>query len=259
MKAFLIASLSIAVAASPAAAQYDDHYTEPRNAVVDATGARVIRIVARAGELRVEGKPGATQVQVRGTARASSERLLAEIKLVAERRGDIVVVEADIPNRSGWRSLNDAYRGLDLVIDVPQGAALEVEDSSGDLEIRKVGAVELDDSSGGIELYDIEGALRVHDSSGEIRIEGVKGNVVLRDSSGDIDVRHVTGSVTIENDSSGEIELADVSGTIHVERDSSGGIRVADVGGDFIVDRDGSGDIDMRNVKGAVRIPAHRR
>jgi putative adhesin len=259
MRAFVIASLSLGVVASRAAAQHDGDYTEPRNAVVDAKGARVIRIVARAGELRVEGKPGATQVQVRGTARASSERLLADIKLIAERRGDTVVIEADIPHRGGWRALNDAYRGLDLVIDVPQGAALEVEDSSGDLEIRKVGALDLDDSSGSIELHDIEGAVRVDDSSGEVRIEGVKGDVRLRDSSGGIEVRHVTGSVTVENDSSGEIEMADVSGTIHVERDSSGGIHVADVGGDFIVDRDGSGDIDMRNVKGTVRIPGRRR
>jgi hypothetical protein len=259
MKIILLASISLVGFTSRGAAQYGSESTGPRNAVVDAAGARMVRVTARAGDLRVEGKPGMAQVQVRGTARASSDRLLAEIKLIAERRGDVVVIEADIPDRSSWRRMGDMYRGLDLIIEVPEGIALEVEDSSGDLEIRKVGALDLSDSSGNIELYDIGGALRVDDSSGDVRIEGVKGDVRLSDSSGDLDVRHVVGSVTVENDSSGEIDVVDVSGTIHVERDSSGGIRVADVGGDFIVDRDGSGEIDMRNVKGTVRVPAHRR
>lgn len=256
MKLLLLASMTIMATASPAAAQYGSENSEPRNATVDAAGARTVRILARAGELRVEGKAGLAQVQVRGTARASNSRLLAGIKLIAERRGDVVVIEADIPEHSSWRG--DSYRGLDLIIDVPRGIALEVDDSSGDLEIRNVGALDLSDSSGNIELYDIGGALRVDDSSGGVRIEGVKGDVRLSDSSGELDVRHVVGSVTVENDSSGEIVMEDVSGTIHIERDSSGSIRVADVGGDFIVDRDGSGDINSRNVKGAVRIPSRR-
>ena len=66
-------------------------YTAPRNAAVDAAGAKTVEVDAAAGILRVEGKPGLRQVQVTGTARASSQNLLNEIKLIAERRGDLVL------------------------------------------------------------------------------------------------------------------------------------------------------------------------
>src|SRR5215208_51075 len=77
----------------------DDRYTAPRNATVDARGATVVRIEAAAGILRVEGKRGLGEVRVRATARASRERDLDEIQLVAERRGDAVEIRAVIPER----------------------------------------------------------------------------------------------------------------------------------------------------------------
>lgn len=45
-------------------------YESPRNAVVNAVGARVISIDAGAGFLHVNGRPGLTQVRVTGVARA---------------------------------------------------------------------------------------------------------------------------------------------------------------------------------------------
>ena len=57
---------------STAHAQWSSPYTEPRNAVVDAAGAKSVEVEAGAGTLRVEGKPGLRQVQVTGTARSSS-------------------------------------------------------------------------------------------------------------------------------------------------------------------------------------------
>ena len=73
---------------SAAHAQWSSAYTAPRNAVVDAAGAKGIEVEAAAGSLRVEGKPGLRQVRVTGTARASSQQLLNDINLIAERRGD---------------------------------------------------------------------------------------------------------------------------------------------------------------------------
>ena len=73
---------------SAAHAQYSSNaYTAPRNAVVDAAGAKRVEVEAGAGSLRVEGKAGLRQVQVTGTARSSSQQFLSQIKLIAERRG----------------------------------------------------------------------------------------------------------------------------------------------------------------------------
>lgn len=219
-------------------------YDEPRNATVPASGATVVKIDARAGLLRVTGRADISEVRVRGTARASSKSLLADIKLEAERHGDEVTVRAVMPDRDdccGWN--REAL--LDLIIEIPAKLAVDIDDTSGDLTVESVAAkVRIDDSSGNI---------RVRDS----------GDVWIRDTSGGIDVRGVKGSVDIDEDSSGEIEVYDVTGSVHVGRDSSGSIDVSRVGGDFVVDRDGSGSIDYDDVKGKVDIPRkdryHRR
>ena len=230
------------LAALPAVALAQD-YDAPRNETLNAAGATVLKVDARAGTLRITGRPEITEVRVRGTARASSRGLLDEITLEATRNGAEIQVRAVMPESrssgrdSGW---NDQAM-LDLVLEVPASLALEIEDTSGDIVVEGVAAkVRIDDNSGGIRVRDV-GDLWISDSSGEIEIRGVK------------------GSVEIDDDSSGEIEVYDVTGSVHVRRDSSGSIDVSRVGGDFTVGRDGSGSIDYADIKGKIDIPRRRR
>jgi hypothetical protein len=212
-------------------------YDEPRNATVNADGATLVKVDARAGQLRVTGRTDLTEVRVRGTARASSRSLLADIKVEAVRNGNEVTVRAILPEaRDCCNWDNEAL--LDLVIEVPAKLALDVDDTSGDMTIESVDA-----------------KIRIEDTSGGIRVRDAGGDVWISDSSGGIDVRGVKGSVDIDEDTSGEIEVYDVTGSVHVGRDSSGSIDVSRVGGDFGVDHDGSGSIDYDGVKGRVDIP----
>jgi DUF4097 and DUF4098 domain-containing protein YvlB len=241
---------------STAYAQSYGDYTAPRNAVVDAAGARMVEVEAAAGSLRIEGKAGLRQVQVTGTARSSSQRFLSEIRLIAERRGDVVFIKADIPDHeSGFRDNWSA--ALDLVIQVPQGINAEVSDGSGEAKVLNVGALEASDGSGD---FSVEGASSVHitDGSGNLRIENVGGDVTVSDGSGEIDVRNVTGSFTVETDGSGSIIATDVRGSVIVENDGSGEIEVNKVGRDFRVENKGSGGIDYTAVSGQVNIPDRR-
>jgi hypothetical protein len=234
-----------------------DDYTSPRNADVDARGARSVRIDAASGFLRVEGRKDIDQVRVRGTARASRKGWLDDIKLIAERRGDEVYIKADIPeNDRGLFSMRgDWQAGLDLTIEVPVSLALDVDDGSGEAEFNNTGAVTLEDGSGEITIRNAHGNVSVSDGSGGITIEGVEGSVRVDDGSGEIRVRNVTGDFTVGSDGSGEIDVSNISGTMRVETDGSGNIDVDRIGGDFIVDRDGSGSIRYESVKGSVRIP----
>lgn len=243
---------------STAHAQSYGDYTAPRNAVVDAAGARMVEVEAAAGSLRIEGKAGLRQVQVTGTARSSSQRFLSEIKLIAERRGDVVFIKADIPDdESGFRDRDNWSAALDLVIQVPQGINAEVSDGSGEAKVLNVGALEASDGSGD---FSVEGASSVHitDGSGNLRIENVGGDVTVSDGSGEIDVRNVTGSFTVETDGSGSIIATDVRGSVIVENDGSGEIEVNKVGRDFRVENKGSGSIDYTAVSGQVNIPDRR-
>lgn len=245
-----------------AAAQNSGDFTAPRNAVVNAAGARVIRVEAGAGFLNINGRTGISEVRVHGVATASSRRLLDQIRLIAERRGDEVFIKVDVPdqNRSFWDFVHGDYRqALDLTIDVPITVPLDVADGSGEAKIKGTGAVKLSDGSGDLELSGITGNVHVTDGSGNIVIAGVDGNVDVDDGSGNIDANNVTGNFTVGTDGSGNIDVSGVSGTMRVEDDGSGEIHVNRVGGDFIVSEKGSGTIDYETVKGSVNIPERKR
>jgi hypothetical protein len=238
MKKQLVSLALTAIISAPAFAQ---DYDAPRDATVNASGATMLRIDARAGNLRVTGRADITEVRVRGTARASSKGMLEDIKLEAVRTGNEIHVRADIPEQrnNSWRWNEQAL--LDLVLEVPTTLPLDIEDTSGDITVESVAA-----------------KVRIDDNSGNIRVRET-GDIWITDSSGGIDIRNVKGSVDIDEDSSGEIEVYDVTGSVHIGRDSSGGIDVSRVGGDFIVERDGSGSIDYDGVKGKVDIPSKDR
>ncbi|MFL5601114.1 MAG: hypothetical protein ACJ78I_12035 [Gemmatimonadaceae bacterium] len=252
--AFAAAPFLIGTAAH---AQRSSAYTAPRNAVVDAAGAKSVAVEAAAGSLRVEGKPGLRQVQVTGTARASSQQILSRIKLIAERRGDLVFIKADIPEHDD--DYYDNYSaGLDLVIEVPQGIDADISDGSGDARILNVGALEAQDGSGELRI-DGAASVRVTDGSGSLTIENIRGDVTVNDGSGEIDVRNVGGSFNVQSDGSGSISATDVRGSVIVESDGSGSIDVSKIGKDFRVDSKGSGDIGYMDVVGRVDIPERHR
>lgn len=255
---FILKSAVIIAAIVPAVsnAQWNnDAYTSPRNATVNASGARRIQIDASAGFLKVSGGPSA-EVKIVGVARASRQNLLSEIKLVAERRGEVVYIKADIEDRNSYGDWGDNnYRALDMTIEVPSQIPLEIEDGSGEIEITGTAGVDLTDGSGSIDMSNIGGPVEIKDGSGEIQLRNIRGNINIDDGSGEIVARGVTGNLTIDDDGSGSIEAYDVTGSFVVRNDGSGSIKADGIGADFDVRSKGSGSVDYYNVKGTVRIP----
>jgi hypothetical protein len=229
---------------------------EPRNASVEAAGASTVLIHARAGSLRVSGRPGTDEVVVTGTACVSDRNLLGDVRLVAARRGDTVHVEVQMSDQDSW-GWGRRHASLNLVVEVPEGLAVDVRDTSGDATLSGLASLRVEDSSGDLEVRQVKGDVTVADSSGGLVVEEVGGAVRLRDSSGEIRIRNV-GSLVIDSDGSGGIDVRGVKGNVLVRDDGSGGIDVDDVGGDFTVDDDGSGGIRHAGVKGRVRVPGRR-
>ncbi len=245
----------------PRGAAAQSEFRSPRNADVDARGARSIRVEAGAGLLRVEGRAGIAQVRVRGTAHASQRAWLDEIRLVAERRGTDVFIKAEIPDRNGslWNTFGNHVRALDLVIEVPTTVPLSVVDGSGESKFIGTGSIDLEDGSGDVEIRGAKGTVRVNDGSGNVVLSGIEGDVSLGDGSGNIDARNITGNFTIVEDSSGDIAVTGVGGTMRVRDDGSGDIDVDRIAGDFVVDHDGGGSIRYNTVTGSVSIPDRKR
>jgi DUF4097 and DUF4098 domain-containing protein YvlB len=248
-----------------------------RNAQLDAKGATKAVIAAGAGELKVKGEPGRTQLQADGQACASSKPVLEQIRLESRREGDTLFIKTVFPEQSVLANagVSNAYARLDLTVLLPDTLDVNIQDTSGSFSVQNVRSAVLADSSGDLEVRDIAADLTVTDSSGEINIAGVAGNLSVTDSSGDVDIERVKGAVRIPVDSSGDIQVKDV-GSVHIltdssgdidiqqirgdvliDNDSSGDIEVSDVGGKLVVSNDGSGKIRQQKVAGTVSLPSH--
>lgn len=233
-------------------------YTVERAGAVAAAASDRITVEAGSGHLRVEGRQGLSEVRVVGAACASHESFLPALQVTVERRGGEVEVRTHYPDSRDRDRYDRRVAMIDLVVEVPLGAAVDIQDSSGAMEVYSVGSLRIDDSSGEIFVQGVDGDLVIDDSSGEIEARDVAGDVSIDDGSGDIDVTDVQGVVRID-DGSGSIRVAEVERDVLVDRDGSGSISVRDVRGDFRVLRDGSGGVRHSGVQGRVDIPADKR
>ena len=229
-----------------------------RRVAVGASAAQLLRLRAGSGELTVEGKAGLDRVQAVGRACASDEAYLDDLQLTLEREGDELVLSAHYPqgDHRNWRG-ND-YARMDLVVEIPMDMAVDLQDSSGSMQVSGTGALTIEDSSGDITVTNATGPVTIDDSSGGIVVRGVRGDVEIDDGSGEVSLMDVTGNVRLR-DGSGSLDVEGVTLDVVVERDGSGSIAVRDVGGDFQVRADGSGGIRYSGVSGTVDVPVKKR
>jgi hypothetical protein len=270
--------LLLALAPATALAWGDDcKFKADRAGGIAAAGVEKVVIRAGAGDMKVVGRENAVRIEARGFACAAKQELLDATKISVRREGNIVYVEADLPQDGGWSFGNNGYAYIDLGVALPSSIpveafdssgdanfedlkALTVQDSSGDLEISRIaGLADVTDSSGDVDI-DHAGSVRSHDSSGDLDIENIQGDVeVVNDSSGDIEILQVDGSVMVREDSSGGIRVEDVKGSVSVDHDSSGDIYAGRVRGDFTVSHDSSGSIEHESIGGKVMVPDNKR
>jgi hypothetical protein len=259
--ALLLIAVLVTLAVSSAAQAWgtDCEFRAARDLDVDAKSLSRLDLGAGAGDLRIEGVEGLQRVELRGQACASSAALLEQIRIDQRTEGDTLLLGTLMPTQeTGWSLFGDNdYATLDLTLRVPPRLLLKLRDSSGDIDVRGLAAVDVADSSGDVELLDIAGDVRATDSSGDLRFENIGGNVAIpSDSSGDIRVDKVRGSVDVDVDSSGDIALENIDGGARVGRDSSGDISFRAIGRDAVVGTDSSGSISARQVRGGFSVEA---
>ena len=185
--------------------------TAPRAAELAVGDATQVTVRARAGSLRIEGRPGLTSVRASGTACAGTADDLDRVELTATRSGSAILIEVHTAETRGR---------LDLLLEVPDTLPLEIDDTSGSVEISDVAAVDLRDGSGGIDIAGVDGDVRVWDGSGGIDVSGVGGSVIIEDDgSGSIDVADVGGDFIVRDDGSGGVRHNGVAGRVDVGSD----------------------------------------
>lgn len=249
-----VAALLVTAFSASAFAE-DCVFSAKRDLDLPAAGLNRLTLQTQAGDLRIVGVAGLATVELRGKACASSAEQLDKLQLQHRGSGDRLDVNTTAPEEKETKLFGSNYAYIDLEVRLPQALALELSDSSGDIEITDAGAISLSDSSGDIAIRDPRGDVSIRDTSGDIEIDEAQGNVVVaNDSSGDIEIEGARRDVTVEGDSSGDIEIKKVSGNARVGRDSSGDIRFRGIVGDAEVGIDSSGSVYADGVKGNFKV-----
>lgn len=227
---------------------------------LDASGCSALRIESGAGYLNVQGKDGMGRIEVSATlhVRGINDTELREFKsthvtLKLEKIGSKAVLIASIDEKFSLDRLfgmRDA--SIDLDVSLPRGLALEIEDGSGDINVRTMGnGLELVDGSGDVRVAGITGTVEIEDGSGDLLLADLKGRVEIEDGSGNLELKDAGGDVSI-TDGSGQLEIFRVKGSLRIE-DGSGDIVIDGVEKDVTIEEAGSGGVEIRNVKGQVR------
>lgn len=231
-----------------------------------------LTVDAGAGKLVIRGSDGTGEFRVEATLCASHEDRLRALEVTLEDGR----LDTDYPRRGGggWFGGN-GYARIDLVVEVPAGTNLRVDDSSGSVEItgvgdvnisdgsgsmtvRGVGSVAIEDGSGSLRIEDVAGSVTVEDGSGSVRIDNVGGTVTVEDGAGSVRIRTVGGDVRI-TDGAGSTEISAVGGTVRVDGGGAGSVTVRDVDGDLIVTDTRRSRIRHSDIRGKLDLPAERR
>jgi hypothetical protein len=252
-----------------------------------------LRVTNLAGSVRIV--PGAGGPRLRATIKADSDAVATGVRLENKRDGDMASVTVLLPDgldevryedeqfsrldvrleyegeRIRVRSSGGERLRVDLELQLPEGARLELRQGVGDIDVAGVdadlnlslnyGHVRAADGqgvlvamtrAGNIEVKSQRGQLDARTGSGDVDIENMLGTTRARTGSGDVSLRGVDGEMQVET-GSGDLELADVIGSLRA-RTGSGDVEIRGLGAGPSLDiATGSGDVDAEGDLGALR------
>ena len=197
----------------------------PRLRVRNVSGETSIKSGAT-GEVRVIARK-----RVRGGSADRAKRLLQNVEVRIEQKGDDIFVEPHLYEQE--RSWLDLFRGkrfrVDFDITVPREAAVDAQTVSGDLEVRGTrGPSRIESVSGDVGIADVQGPLRIKSVSGDVQatdyvgvVEGssVSGDVEIRGRARSVEFHTVSGDLSIDLDpepAGRESRLKTISGDVEI-------------------------------------------
>ena len=253
----LLAGASLLVVSLAAGAAEQCRYSAPRNAEIDAAGLKRLSVEIGPDDLMIRGEPGSTKITVRGTACASSQDWLKDVKLETARHGDTAsIVARDGDHHVVVSLFGGSYAYLKLDVRVPQSMAVQLQEGSGDADVAGIQSLDASVGSGDLKVNGIAGELGMTVGSGDVVASDV-GSVNLSGvGSGDVKVDGVRGDAHAGSVGSGDLGLRNVKGSVSVGSIASGDATIDGVGGGVEARSVGSGDFIARNVKGNVSMGA---
>jgi hypothetical protein len=252
---------------------------EQSQQVVEARGLKGLRVENPRGLVQVspsrDGRIHLTALKL-STSRMSSqaEDFARGTRVETSTESGRFVVRVRYPQRRTLHaSLSQLFKGefdlprveVRLSLEVPPSLPVELESTSGDLEIRDlVGALSLQTTSGDIEVHSAAALVSITTTSGNVMASGlgraqvrsVSGDVAVDAARGPLDVRTTSGDINLSGvtDSLG---LWSVSGDIQLDR-APRGLDAGTTSGSIVVDGLAGGQVRLRSTSGSVRFGLDR-
>ncbi|MBS0380871.1 MAG: hypothetical protein JSR56_00445 [Proteobacteria bacterium] len=243
-----------------ASADQPCRYSAPRNAEIDAAGLKLLAVEIGPDNLVIQGQPGLAKIEVHGTACASNEKWLPDIKVETARQGDTASIVAQDGNRGNrFFSIFNLVEGgtyayLKLDVRVPQALAVKLKLGSGDANASKLAALDATVGSGDLKASGIAGELGLRVGSGDAVANDVGSLNLSSVDSGDATIDGIRGDAKAGSVGSGDLGLRNVNGNVSIGSISSGDAKATGIGGGVTARSIGSGDLVVRNVKGSVTV-----
>ncbi len=203
------------------------------------------------GDVQVRaGSPGVVDVKLRkvvylhddAKARAFADRLVVKAEIVdgalhvTTNRADL---EREVESVGPFRVDSIAFE-THLVVRVPPGTEVEVEDEHGDIDVAEAARATIDSAYGDLELHHVSRDAKVTLRHGNAKLSHVGGDLELDASYGDVELAEIAGAV----------RLVQAHGDVKTVR--TGALTLETQYGDLEADEVG-GDLEVRGAHSAVK------
>jgi hypothetical protein len=172
-----------------------------------------VKLDGRSGDVTVRGQAGLTKVTVQRTIKYHDGPPKQDTYRVD---GGVLVLSGDCGSDCD----------VDYDITAPAGLPVSGATSSGDVQLRNVGAVNVTTSSGEVDLVDVTGTVKAETSNGEITGRGLRGGTVqAKTSNGGIALTLLEPADVTARTDNGDIKLAVPTGGYRVTTQNHDGHR----------------------------------
>jgi hypothetical protein len=193
------------------------------------------------------------EVEIEIEKRAMEQRIVDEIKVVAEQEGNKIVLKVSGPSRYESKGIQIGVNfspSARLRIALPRQSQLTAKSNDGSITIEDVsGKVTLTTGDGSVGATRVSGELMVRSGDGAIRMDGVEGKLDLETDDGSI-AGEAKPSVLRAHTGDGSIRI-EVHADSHMAEDWD--VQTADGSVVLTLPADFSGEVDVESRDGAVR------
>ncbi|MFQ5653742.1 MAG: hypothetical protein ACE5GW_03305 [Planctomycetota bacterium] len=219
-----------------------------------AAGIKSLTIHCGPGALEIVGEEGRDEVAIEGVIHSHATAFVEAKRIAGEVRLDLRSLKTENPVIAVADPLiagSDQGCEVDLMVKVPDGVALIIQDAAGRIEISGMRAgARVTSIAGPIEIEGISGGLRVSSGGGPCTIRDASGRIHVTDGAGDLTISEITGDIEVQ-DTNGMLVIRNVTGNV-VAADNPRGARISNIDGDLTLYRIEHAACEIEGVLGKI-------